>query len=760
MTIDTIFNSILENVSDVVVCVDATYKQIRFNTEYSKLIQDLYEVEAKEGASVLEVFEYNVAQIIKSNIQNAINGEKVEEDISLIFKSGMKKTYHTITSPIYEHDQNIRYIIWIAKQISPHLQIGKKKTSSGISIHLYEKDFKYKTFFNHSVVAKSITSLDGKLHINEAFSDLLGYTEEEMNELHWQEITHPDDVEKNTEIVAKIIKGVSDSEQWIKRYIHKTGQIIWTDIITTLLRDEKGIPQFFITEIKDITESKKKEELTEQSIDRLNRAEYATKSGNWELHLDTRLMHTSEGACKIYGIETKIYEYDIVKSMPLDDYRKVLDHAMKDLIEKNIPYDVKFQIQLEHTGEIKDIHSTAIYNAKNRIVFGIIEDITEKNIIERKANELERKYSNLFNSMSEMVVINEMIRDEKGTYVNYRLLECNNAYTRITGINKDKALGGLANELYGTEKPAYLEEFSKVCQTRESIEFKTYFSPMDKHFIISVISLGENIFSTITTDISDIELSRAAIIENNKELENYIYVASHDLRSPLVNIQGFSQRLARHTTELNAIADECTLKEEFKDRMGEITTQKIPKDLNYIQTNVLKMDKLLNGLLQISRTGRVNTNFQLVNTNLLISNVIRSYNFQLTEINANVTIHNLDNCYGDENLLNQLFSNIVSNAIKYRDVQRPLQLLITSEVKYNKVLISIKDNGIGIKPAHLNKIWNVFYRVNVDQEGDGLGLSIAKRIIDKHKGKIWVASVLDGGTIFYIELHKNEFAEI
>ena len=173
------------------------------------------------------------------------------------------------------------------------------------------------------------------------------------------------------------------------------------------------------------------------------------------------------------------------------------------------------------------------------------------------------------------------------------------------------------------------------------------------------------------------------------------------------------------------------------------------------------MDTLINGLLQISRTGRIKMTIRKIDMNKLFNNIIAAHNFQITELGVKVVIGNLDDCYGDENQLNQLFSNIIGNALKYSDKNRQSELKIASQTHYSKVIYSIKDSGIGIAPRHIEKIWDVFYRVDSSspEAGEGLGLSIAKRIADKHKGKIWVESEEGKGSTFYVELQKNDFTE-
>ncbi len=141
-----------------------------------------------------------------------------------------------------------------------------------------------------------------------------------------------------------------------------------------------------------IFRDKTEEYLAEQKIfkseARLNRAELASKSGNWELHLATKTIIGSLGAQKIYGINGENFDYESMRNFPLPEYRQMMDEKLQRLINFGEPYDVEFKIKNAETGEIIDIHSTATYDADKQILFGIIQDITEKKKIERRKNQL------------------------------------------------------------------------------------------------------------------------------------------------------------------------------------------------------------------------------------------------------------------------------------------------------------------------------------------------------------------------------------
>lgn len=157
----------------------------------------------------------------------------------------------------------------------------------------------------------------------------------------------------------------------------------------------------------DITENKKDEEAIHLSESRLRRAELASKTGNWELHFDSQKIYASAGAVKLYGADKDQFDFADVKNFALSQYRPFLDLSLKNLIEENKPYDVEFKIKAQDTGEIKDIRSIALYDKEKRILFGSIQDITERKQAEseliaakEKAEESDRLKSAFLANMS------------------------------------------------------------------------------------------------------------------------------------------------------------------------------------------------------------------------------------------------------------------------------------------------------------------------------------------------------------------------
>jgi PAS domain S-box-containing protein len=125
---------------------------------------------------------------------------------------------------------------------------------------LYENDHIFQNLFEHSPIGNSMTGVDGSIHVNKSFCKIVGYSEKELKTKKWQDITHPDDIKLTSDLMQSLLKGEISQSRFEKRFIHKNGSIIWTDILSYLERDKNGKPQFFVTTITDINERKKAEE--------------------------------------------------------------------------------------------------------------------------------------------------------------------------------------------------------------------------------------------------------------------------------------------------------------------------------------------------------------------------------------------------------------------------------------------------------------------------------------------------------------------
>lgn len=267
-------------------------------------------------------------------------------------------------------------------------------------------------------------------------------------------------------------------------------------------------------------------------------------------------------------------------------------------------------------------------------------------------------------------------------------------------------------------------------------------------------------YVAIRTDITqrkayEEELQRIAaeLAEKNKELEAIVYTVSHDLRSPLVNVQGFGKQLNRACDTIRATAASAEGGLVAVEKLKQPLEVAIPQALRFINAGVNKMEALLAGLLRYSRLGRVALTIRPLNMNGLLAEILAAMKFQLDEVHAEVRVDPLPTCLGDNVQTSQVFANLIDNALKYRAPDRPLRVHVRGRVHQGDALYEVADNGVGIAPEHQAKVFEIFHRLNPDATaGEGLGLTIAQRVLERQKGRIWVESRAGEGSTFFISL--------
>ncbi len=267
-------------------------------------------------------------------------------------------------------------------------------------------------------------------------------------------------------------------------------------------------------------------------------------------------------------------------------------------------------------------------------------------------------------------------------------------------------------------------------------------------------------YVAIRTDITarktyEEELQRIAaeLAEKNKELEAIVYTVSHDLRSPLVNVQGFGKQLNRACDVIRLAMQGAPDGLVPAAKLRQPVEVAIPQALKFINAGANKMDTLLAGLLRYSRLGRVALVARPLNPNGLLAEILAAMEFQLREAGAQVHVEALPTCLADHVQTSQVFANLLDNALKYRDPSRPLQVTISGRVQNGDAIYFVADNGIGIAPEHQGKVFDIFHRLDPDRTaGEGLGLTIAQRVLERQKGRIWVESRPGEGSTFFVSL--------
>jgi PAS domain S-box-containing protein len=470
---------------------------------------------------------------------------------------------------------------------------------------------------------------------------------------------------------------------------------------------------------------------------------------------DGTLTFANEAYCRYFGFEScNITGQKFKPSLP-DDDRKKLDEQLSQLSPEHPEMTIEHRIIMPD-GEIRwqQWNDRAIFDQNGNIIEyqSVGRDITEKRHIEQNLTESEKKFRDLATLLPQ--VIFEVDLTGKITYVNQsaygifgytqgELEKGINIFQVIVPEDHDQALRNLKSALNGLKIDG--AEYRMTRKDGSNLIAMVYSSPIIREGgVIGIRGILVDItqLKQVEADIrhlnEELEMRVAERTRDleaaNRELDSFSYSVSHDLRAPLRAIDGFSMIL---------------LHEYAKVLPKEITSY-----LEKIRENTQRMGVLIDDLLNFSRMSRLPLNRFLVDPSSIAREAYDEFRLETVGRKIDLVIKEMPVCSADPALLNRVYTNLLSNALKFtrgRDVAR---IEVGSLTKDRKTIYYVKDNGIGFDMKYAQKLFGVFQRLHDDPsiEGTGVGLAIVERIIHRHGGEIWAESVPGEGTTFFFTL--------
>jgi PAS domain S-box-containing protein len=261
-----------------------------------------------------------------------------------------------------------------------------------------------------------------------------------------------------------------------------------------------------------------------------------------------------------------------------------------------------------------------------------------------------------------------------------------------------------------------------------------------------------NLTRELERRVAELDATNRELAQRNAENESFVYSVSHDLRSPLVNLQGFSQELAMTSRALQDLLARPTVPEDVREEARALLDGELEESIAYIRKAVTHLGNIIDGLLRLSRAGRIEYDSLAVDTTAVVAEIVAAMHTSIVEARARIELAPLPVVQGDRNAIGQIFANLIGNALKAFDERRPGVIEISAS-DTNPPVFAVRDNGIGIPPEHQAKVFQVFQQVHRGRNrGEGMGLAIVRRIVERHGGSIWFESRPDAGTTFFFTL--------
>jgi signal transduction histidine kinase len=254
------------------------------------------------------------------------------------------------------------------------------------------------------------------------------------------------------------------------------------------------------------------------------------------------------------------------------------------------------------------------------------------------------------------------------------------------------------------------------------------------------------------------EMARS-LSEKQADNEMFVYSVSHDLRSPLINLQGFSGELQLSCREMRSLFEHAGVPDAVRQRGGSLLSESFDESIHYIHAAVGRMSRIIDSLLRLSRAGSIQYQWQMVDLAELIGKVVDALHDAISTKGAEISVGELPPAWGDPTALEQVFANLIGNAAQYLDPARAgkIEVLarppLASENLGGFQIYAVKDNGMGIPAAYHDRLFTPFYRLAPDvAQGEGIGLALVRRIVERHGGSIWMDSVAGVGSTFFVAL--------
>ncbi len=654
-------------------------------------------------------------------------------------------------------------------------KVGGKPENSEQTLEL-----RYRTLVESVPAVIYTDSADVKfqtLYINPQLKTMTGYEPEEWiadKEL-WERIIHPDDCKRVLEEYSRTCITLEPSILEY-RLVRRDGKVIWVKDDMRMVRDKRGKPLYWQGVMIEITQLKRAEQVQE-AIYRITHAVVTTTSLE-ELfrsihYILGELMPVENIYIALYDPQTELisFPYHIDQYDPTPPPRKTKHGLTEYVLRTKKPLWATAEVfaNLVKQGEVETVGTDSIDWIGVPLLVGeraigvlVTQSYTPgvvynqehfdllKFISTQVALAIQRKLDQ--KRIADALEYNKTLIDSSSlgitTYdVSGKCTLANEAIARILGTSREQLMEENYYDLPAWKTSGLLgsavEAVASGNETRREVHttnragdelwldcrFTPFYSYGEPHLLLSV----DDITIAKQAEVS-LQVYAARLEQSNRDLQEFAYIASHDLQEPLRKVLAFGDRLANKYSD---VIDETG--RDYLKRMREASQ---------------RMQTLINDLLTFSRVTTRAQPFSRVDLDELVRDVVSDLELQIDRTQGKIELSRLPAIEADSTQMHQLLQNLINNALKFHAESKPPHVWVSAETKAGTCRIFVRDNGIGFDELYLDRIFKPFQRLHSRQEyeGSGMGLAICRRIVERHAGDITAHSGLGQGATFIVTL--------
>ena len=623
------------------------------------------------------------------------------------------------------------------KEARDNLEIQVKERT--LELEKAYESLKFANNYNRSLIEANLDPLvtigpDGKItDVNYSTERVTGYSRDEIIGTDFSDyFTEPEKARNGYKEVFR--------EGWIFDYPleikNKEGNVTPVLYNASVYRNEDGDVIGVFAAARDIAEIKQAENEIKRQAELIN----ITHDAIIVRDMDGKILYWNNGAEKMYGWTQREALDNIVYELLQTEFPEPLGDINKHISTKN-QWNGEL-VRTKHDGTKITVSSRWVLerdeNGDPNSVLMTDTDITDRKKMEEELESAGKYNRNLIEtSLDPFVTIGP----------DGKITDVNGATEAVTGRARDELIGTDFSD-YFTEPEKAREGYKQVFKDRWIIDYpleikhkKGHITPVlynasvyedESGNVIGVFAAARDITERKKAE-KLLKLKIEELARSNAELEQFAYVSSHDLQEPLRMIGSYLQLLQRrYYGELDDKAD---------------------KYIDFAVDGASRMQNLINDLLEFSRVTTRAREFESTDCELVLNQVLSNLEISIKESGAVISHDHLPTIMVDSTQLAQVFQNLISNAIKFHSEKTP-KITISVRKEDDNWIFSVADNGIGIDPKHGERIFEVFKRLHKrrDYPGTGIGLSICKKIVERHGGYMWVESEPGKGSIFYFTL--------